>query len=68
MTIEKKIKMLLAYTGVSQADLARLIGTSPQNLNQKMKRNSLTFDEMEKIAHAIGAEWRAEFVIDGKII
>ena len=47
MTIEQKIKMALSYTGISQSELARKIGTTPQNFNQKLKRNSLTKEEME---------------------
>ncbi len=64
MTIEKKIKMALSYSGMSQAELARRIGTTPSNLNQKVKRNTITKEEMEEIAAAIGGTWRAEFVFD----
>ena len=69
MTIEQKIKMALSYTGISQSELARRIGTTPQNLNQKIKRNSLTKEEMDKIAVVLGGSWRAEFVFpDGTTI
>ena len=69
MTIEQKIKMALSYAGLSQSELARQIGTTPQNLNQKIKRNSLTKEEMEKIAVVLGGFWRAEFVFpDGTTI
>lgn len=69
MTIEQKIKMALAYAGISQAELARRIGTTPSNLNQKVKRNTLTNEEMEQIAVALGSTWRAEFVFtDGTTI
>ena len=64
MTIEQKIKMALAYSGISQAELARRIGTTPSNLNQKVKRNTITKEEMEQIATALGGNWRAEFVFD----
>ena len=57
MTIEQKISMALAYKGMSQAALAREIGTSPANLNQRMKRGSFTAEEMEKIATALGAKY-----------
>ena len=69
MTIEQKIKMALSYSGVSQAELARRIGTTPSNLNHKVKRNTLTKEELEQIATALGGVWRAEFVFnDGTII
>jgi len=69
MTIEQKIKMALSYSGVSQAELARRLGTTPSNLNQKVKRNTLTKEELEQIAVALGCAWRAEFVFeDGTVI
>lgn len=64
MTIEQKINMALAYKGISQAELARKIGTTPANLNKKVKRDTLTKEEMEKIAKALGGSWRAEFVFE----
>lgn len=69
MTIEQKIKMALAYSGISQAELARKIGTTASNLNQKIKRNTLTKEELEQIATALGGTWIAEFVFkDGTTI
>ena len=69
MTIEQKIKMALSYAGISQAELARKMGTTPSNLNQKVKRNTLTKEELEQIADALGGAWRAEFVFkDGTVI
>ena len=44
-------------------------GTTPSNLNQKVKRNTITKEEMERIATALGGMWRAEFVFeDGTVI
>ena len=69
MTIEQKIKMALSYAGISQAELARRMGTTPSNLNQKVKRNTLTKEELVQIAAALGGAWRAEFVFeDGTVI
>lgn len=62
MTIEQKVKMALSYSGISQAELARRIGQTPSNFNQKVKRGTLTNEEMEKIASVLGCTWRAEFV------
>lgn len=69
MTIEQKLNMALSYRGMSQAELARKIGTSPSNLHQKVKRNTLTKEELETIAESLDCKWRAEFVFDdGTII
>lgn len=69
MTIEQKIKMALSYAGISQSELARRLGTTPSNLNQKVKRNTLTKEELEQIATVLGGSWRAEFIfVDGTVI
>lgn len=68
MTIEQKINMALAYRGMSQAELARKIGTTPSNLNKKVKRDTLTKEEMEQIARALGGSWRAEFIFENGTI
>lgn len=64
MTIAQKLSMALSYKGISQAELARRIGTTPSNLNQKVKRNTLTKEDLEQIAKILGGEWRTEFVFD----
>ena len=61
MTIEQKINMAIAYKGISQAELARLIGMTPQNFNKKAKRETFTRDELELIAHSLGAVYTAVF-------
>lgn len=61
MTIEQKINMALSYKGLSQSELARQLNTSPQNFNKKIKRNSLTKEELEAIASVLGATWHVEF-------
>ena len=57
MTMEQKIKMALAYKGISQAKLAEAINTTASNFNQKLKRETFTVQELETIAHAIGATY-----------
>lgn len=69
MTFEQKIKMALAHADISQAELARRLNTTPSNLNQKIKRNTLTNEDMEAIAAALNILWRAEFICgDGMVI
>lgn len=57
MTMEQKISMALAYKGISQASLAREMGTTPSNFNQKLKRGTFSVEEMEKMATALGAKY-----------
>jgi len=57
MTMEQKINMAIAYKGISQAALARSIGMTPSNFNQKLKRGTFTDEELERIAAALGATY-----------
>lgn len=61
MTIEQKINMAAAYKGISQAALARAIDMTPSNFNQKLKRDTFSKSELEKIAAALGATYKASF-------
>jgi DNA-binding XRE family transcriptional regulator len=69
MTFEQKINMAVAYKGISQAELARRVGETPQNFNKKAKRGTFKPNEMDTIAKALGATYRFGFVFpDGKEI
>lgn len=57
MNISQKINMAIAYKGISQAALARSIGMTPQNFNNKFKRETFTQEELERIASALGGEF-----------
>ena len=61
MTISQKIKMTLAYKGMSEASLARAIGTSPSAFNQRMATGKFSSDDLGKIATALGAEFICAF-------
>ena len=69
MTYEQKINMARAYIGISQAELARRVGVTPQSFNKKAKRGSFSPDELKTIAEALGAVYQFGFVFpDGKEI
>ncbi len=57
MTMEQKIKMALAYKGISQAKLAEAMNTTASNFNQKLKRETFTVKELETIAQVLGAKY-----------
>lgn len=63
MTITEQIKVLCVRSNVSEAELARRLGKSPQSFNSKMKRGSFTIVELEDIAEALGAEFNREFIL-----
>ncbi len=47
---------------ISDAELARRTGQTPQNLNNKYRRKTFKISELEKVAEALGAELRIEFI------
>lgn len=55
--MERKIKTAAAYAGISQATLAKSIGMTPSNFNQKLKRQTFTEKELAQIAAALNAEY-----------
>lgn len=61
MKMAQKINMAIAYKGISQAALARDIGMTPSNFNQKLKRETFTVEELERIAAALGGLYTFSF-------
>ena len=57
MTIPQKIKMAVAYKGISESELARRFETTPQAFSQRMKTGKFTSEDLEKIADALGAQF-----------
>ena len=69
MDTTKQVKTAATYAGLSLADLARNIGTSPQAFSQRLKADTLRPADLERIAQALGAEYISLFVFpDGKQI
>ena len=63
MTTSDQIRVLCVRTGVSQSELARRINHTPQNFNAKLKRNTVTQDELNKIADVLGVTYEQYFVL-----
>jgi len=61
MTIMQQLNILAAHKSVSQAEIARLVGSTPQNFHQKAKRETFTREELEKIAEALGVTYHSFF-------
>ena len=64
MTISEQIKVLCVRSDISVAELARRIGTTPQNFNGKMKRERFTIAELEDIAEAVNSSFERKFVLE----
>lgn len=63
MGISEQIRVLCVRSNISMAELARRLGVSPQSLSAKMRRESFTISELEKIAEAVGASFVRKFVL-----
>lgn len=64
MTVAEQIKVLCVRSGVSEAELARRLGKSPQSFNSKMRRGSFSVGDLEKIANAMGVDFERFFVLE----
>lgn len=63
MDMTERIRIMLVKRGnMSESELARKIGTSPQNLHNKFKRNNFSTSELEEIAAALNCDLRIDFI------
>lgn len=69
MTASNMVRELCVKQNISIAELCRRIGQTPQNFNKKLKRGTISFEEMYSIADAVSARYEQAFVLpDGKRI
>ena len=47
---------------ITESELARRLGTTPQNFNNKMKRDNFTETDLREIADALGLKLEISFV------
>lgn len=69
MTTSELVKQLCKEQKISISELSRQIGQSRQNLSKKLKRESLTLEELKKIATELNVSFEQSFVLpDGSKI
>lgn len=69
MTTSDMIRELCEKKNISLAELARRIGQSPQNFNKKLKRDTVTLEELKQIADVLGVTFEQSFIFpDGELI
>lgn len=69
MTVGEQVKVLCVRTGISVSELSRRLGKTNQAFGQKLKRGTITVDEMKQIAKAVGCSYEGAFVMpDGSKI
>ena len=63
MGMVEKIRIACVKRGnITDAELARRIGVSPQNFNHKMKRDNFTETDLQEIAEALGLRLDIAFI------
>ena len=63
MTVTEQIKILCVRCGVSEAELARRLGKSPQSFNSKMKRGTFTVGDLDEVAKVLGVTFERRFIL-----
>ena len=63
MDVREYINLCRVKRGnISEAELARSTGQTPQNMNNKYKRNTFKVSELEKVADALDADLKILFI------
>jgi len=62
LTMGEKLRILLKRKDVTIVELSRRIGTSNQNLANKLKRENFSIGELDQIAEALDCEFEWYFV------
>lgn len=71
MAHSERIRILLVKRGnISESELARRLGISPQNLHNKLKRDNFTEKDLREIANALDCSFKTEFILNdtGEIV
>ena len=63
MAMTETIRIALVKCGnLSESELARRMGISPQNLHNKMKRDNFTESDLREVAEALGLRLEITFI------
>lgn len=63
MSMTERIRIALVKRGnLSESELARRMGISPQNLHNKMKRDNFTETDLREIAAALELDLSIDFI------
>jgi IS30 family transposase len=65
MGLTEKIRIMLVKQGnISEAELARRLGQTPQNFHHKMKRDNFSEKELREIADALDCGLKINFIMN----
>ncbi|QGH04657.1 MULTISPECIES: helix-turn-helix transcriptional regulator [Bacillota] len=64
LTMGEKIRILLRRKKITISDLANMVGTSRQNLTNKLNRDNFSEQELIEIATALSCKFEGFFMFD----
>ena len=64
LTMAEKIRIILKRKKMTVSDLAIAIGTSNQNLSNKLMRDNFSEQELHKIAEALECKFEGFFIFN----
>ena len=64
MNTSNLIKNLCKEKGISVAELARRSGQTPQNFNKKLKRETVSTEELMTIANELGVVFEQSYILE----
>lgn len=62
LTMGEKVRILLKRKEVTLSELSNRLGTSTQNLTNKLKRDNFSMKELKDIAEALGCVFEGCFI------
>jgi len=69
MNTSDMIRQLCEQMNISISELARRLGQSPQNFGKKLKRETITLEELKTIADVLDVKFEQAFILpDGNEI
>lgn len=64
MSTSDLIKTLCKEKKISQAELARRMGQTPQNFNKKLQRETITTEELMQIGNELGVVFEQSYILE----
>lgn len=64
MNTSNLIKELCKEKGISVSELARRIGQTPQNFSKKLKRETVSTEELMLIANELGVVFEQSYILE----
>lgn len=69
LSVSEQLRVIFFRTGVRIGDVAKAVGLSPQAFSARLRRNSFSMEELEKISKFTGCRYVQYFELpDGEKI